>query len=93
VVACCSGSESLPLAFAMIVVVVPQLFYELKQFYDFIGGYFAFMQQYLDINTQLAPQKQNLIGLLTWNHLWFLPYLWCYSILILLIYPLHSQFG
>ncbi len=80
-----------PLVFAMIVVVPPQLFYELKQFYGFTDGYVVFMQQYLDINTQLAPQKQSPIGLLTWNHLWFLPYLWCYSILLLLIYPLFAR--
>jgi hypothetical protein len=78
----------LPLVFSMIVVVPPQLFYELKQFYGFTGGYISFMQEYLNINTQLAPQKQSPIGLLTWNHLWFLPYLWCYSILMLMIYPL-----
>jgi hypothetical protein len=81
----------IPLVFAMIVVVPPQLFYELKQFYGFTDGYVVFMQQYLDINTQLAPQKQSPIGLLTWNHLWFLPYLWCYSILLLLIYPLFAR--
>lgn len=77
----------LPLAFSMIVVVPPQLFYELKQFYGFTDGYFAFMLEYLNVNTQLAPEKQSPIGLLTWNHLWFLPYLWCYSILILMVYP------
>ena len=83
----------LPLAFSMIVVVPPQLFYELKQFYGFTEGYFMFMQEYLDINTQLAPQKQSPIGLLTWNHLWFLPYLWCYSIVLLIIYPLLQRFS
>jgi len=76
----------IPLVFSMLVVVPPQLFYELKQFYGFTEGYVVFMQEYLDINTQLVPQKQSPIGLLTWNHLWFLPYLWCYSMLLLLIY-------
>lgn len=78
----------LPLVFSMLVVVPPQLFYELKQFYGFTDGYFAFMQEYLNINTTLAPPKQSPNGLLTWNHLWFLPYLWCYSMVLLLIYPL-----
>lgn len=78
----------LPLVFSMLVVVPPQLFYELKQFYGFTHGYFDFMKEYLNINTDLAPQKQSPIGLLTWNHLWFLPYLWCYSIILLVIHPL-----
>jgi hypothetical protein len=81
----------IPLVFSMFIVVPPQLFYELKQFYGFTDGYSEFMQHYLDLNTQLAVQKQSYIGLITWNHLWFLPYLWCYSMIILLSHqPLNS---
>ena len=78
----------IPLMFSMIVIVPPQLYFELKQFYSYDGGYSSFMYEYLNIDTALVPQKQSAIGLLTWNHLWFLPYLWCYSLCIVVLQPI-----
>jgi glucan biosynthesis protein C len=77
-----------PLIFGMLVIVPPQLYFELLAQQQFSGSYLAFMQEYLNLDTSLAPHKQSAIGLLTWNHLWFLPYLWCYSLIMLLLYPL-----
>jgi hypothetical protein len=47
-------------------------------------GYLSFWWHYINPNTELLPNHHSPIGLLTWNHLWFLPYLWCYSALVLL---------
>lgn len=81
-----------PLVFSMLVIVPPQLFYELKQFFGFSGSYLTFIVEYLDLGTELAPEKQNPIGLLTWNHLWFLPYLWFYSLALIVLYPALDAF-
>jgi glucans biosynthesis protein C len=77
-----------PLIFGMLVIVPPQLYFELLGHQQFGGSYLAFMQEYLNLHTTLAPNKQSAIGLLTWNHLWFLPYLWCYSLIVVVLYPL-----
>ena len=47
-----------------------------------------FYVAYINPNTDLFIDKQSVIGLLTWNHLWFLPYLFVYSAFILLFFPL-----
>lgn len=78
----------IPLVFSMYVIVPPQLFYELQQQHGLTLSYWAFLQEYWNIDTSLAAFKHSSIGLLTWNHLWFLPYLWCYTIVFLLIKPL-----
>lgn len=82
-----------PLIFSMYIIVPPQLFYELQQNAGLTMGYGAFLQEYWNIDTSLAPNKQSAIGLLTWNHLWFLPYLWAYSLLALILFPLVSKVG
>ncbi len=78
----------IPLLFGMAVVVPPQLYYELVYGIGYEGSYAAFMKEYFNLDTTLAPHKQSDIGLLTWNHLWFLPYLWLYSLLALMVSPL-----
>ena len=82
-----------PLIFSMYFIVPPQLFYELQQQHGLTLGYWAFLQEYWNIDTALAPFKQSDIGLLTWNHLWFLPYLWVYSLLALLLFPAYAWLG
>ena len=82
-----------PLIFSMYVIVPPQLFYELQQQHDLSMSYWAFLQEYWNIDTELAPFKQSPIGLLTWNHLWFLPYLWAYSLIVLVLFPLFNKLG
>lgn len=77
----------IPLLFGMFVIVPPQLFFELQQNFGFTGSYWQFFQEYINVNTELAPEKRTPIGLLTWNHLWYLAYLWHYTIVFLLIKP------
>lgn len=73
----------IPLLCAMFIVVVPQVYFEARSQQLIEPGYFAFWWQYINPKTDLLPEHHTVIGLLTWNHLWFLPYLWCYSLLIL----------
>jgi peptidoglycan/LPS O-acetylase OafA/YrhL len=82
-----------PLIFSMYLIVPPQLFYELQQQHGLTLNYWEFLQEYWNVDTSLAPFKQSSIGLFTWNHLWFLPYLWVYSLVVLLLFPLFNKLG
>lgn len=82
-----AGSRSrrlvVPLLFGMFVVVVPQVYIEARSQGLIEPGFFRFWAQYINPRTELLAEHQTPIGLLTWNHLWFLPYLWLYSLLLL----------
>ncbi|WJG08103.1 acyltransferase family protein [Aliiglaciecola sp. LCG003] len=80
----------IPLIFGMFVVVAPQVYIEFKDQNLISMDYWSFWREYIDVDTQLLPQRHSEIGLLTWNHLWFLPYVWVYSVIILLLrHPLN----
>lgn len=74
-----------PLLFGMFFIVVPQVYIEFLAAGKIEPGFIQFWLSYVDPNTTLLPEKHSEIGLLTWNHLWFLPYLWVYSILLVLM--------
>lgn len=78
----------IPLLCGMFIVVVPQVYFEALSQQLIDPGYLGFWWQYVNPNTELLREHHSPIGLLTWNHLWFLPYLWCYSVLVLLVAPL-----
>jgi glucan biosynthesis protein C len=78
----------IPLLCGMFIVVVPQVYFEALSQQLIESGYLSFWWQYINPNTELLRDHHSPIGLLTWNHLWFLPYLWCYSVLVLLGAPL-----
>jgi len=70
-----------PLLFGMAVLVVPQAYYEVVEqlpggyhdgFLDFYGRYLAADPSFCD--------GDGCLILPTWNHLWFLPYLWVYVV-------------
>lgn len=65
----------IPLVFGMFIIVPPQTFYERIQKSDFCGNYFDF---YSHLFNGIYPE-----GNLTWNHLWFLFYLFSISIFVL----------
>lgn len=80
----------LPLVFGMLVVVVPQVYVEAnsKGLID-CPNYWHFWYAYLDQNSpEFASHKTIDAMHLTWNHLWFLPYLLAYSLIIWVAYPL-----
>lgn len=73
----------LPLLFGMFVIVVPQTYYEALDQSLIEPGFWAFWIEYINPNTNLLKEHHSPIGLLTWNHLWFLPYLWVYTVIVL----------
>ena len=75
----------IPLLFGMFIVVSPQVYIEFLDRGLISAGFLEFWLQYINPNTNLLAEKRSVIGLLTWNHLWFLPYLWCYSLLMLVL--------
>lgn len=78
----------LPIVIGMLIIVPPQLYYELIQKEGFSGTYGDFYSIYLNINTIHFVDYQTPMGILTWNHLWYLAYLWHYTLLYILIKPL-----
>jgi len=74
----------LPLFFGMFVVVVPQVYFEALSQNLIEPGFFKFWFNYVNPQTNLLKEHHSLIGLLTWNHLWFLPYLWLYSLIFII---------
>lgn len=73
----------LPLAFGMLAVVPVQAYVEALSHGAVAPGFAAFMSRYL----QLRPWPDGgFTGAefgVTWNHLWYLPYLWTYTILLM----------
>lgn len=64
-----------PLVFGVLIIVPPQTFYERIQKSGFNGNYFDF---YSHLFKGVFPE-----GNLTWNHLWFLFYLFVISVAVL----------
>lgn len=72
----------LPLLVGMLLVVVPQAYFEVKtkapQLLPGDGGYLDFWAAYLQGGRYCRGQDCMVVP--TWNHLWFLPYLWLYAL-------------
>ncbi|HUD41288.1 MAG TPA: acyltransferase family protein [Dokdonella sp.] len=74
----------LPLAFGMLVIVPPQAYYELLDsrypggYHD---GYLAFWLRYLKADSTFCDDD-GCLHLPTWNHLWFVAYLWVYTMVL-----------
>jgi glucans biosynthesis protein C len=73
----------LPLAFGMLVIVVPQAYYEVVEKLAYDEGFAAFWGRYLMADSSFQHNGERLI-LPTWNHLWFVAYLWCYTMVLVL---------
>jgi glucan biosynthesis protein C len=71
----------LPLLFGMYVVVPPQAYLELveKVAGGYHAGYLGFMAQYLRGGDLYCMAPGDCVDAPTWNHLWFIAYLWIYS--------------
>ncbi len=76
-----------PLLFGMYVVVPPQVFYELVE--KVPGGYhadyIAFMATYLRGGDFYCMAPGDCVDSPTWNHLWFVAYLWVYTVVLWLL--------
>jgi surface polysaccharide O-acyltransferase-like enzyme len=71
----------LPLIFGMFFIVPPQSYFEVVSDVAYQGSYFDFMQLYVRAYEGFCDHN-GCLDLPTWNHLWFLPYLWVYTLLL-----------
>lgn len=71
----------LPLIFGMFIVVPPQAYLEVVEKLTYAGSYSEFMQLYLH-HYRGFKIEGKVLDLPTWNHLWFVAYLWVYSVLL-----------
>ncbi len=71
----------LPLWCGIVLVVPPQSYFEVVQKFSYNGDYLDFMKLYFGLHKGFCQNGHCLI-LPTWNHLWFLPYLWIYTALL-----------
>jgi surface polysaccharide O-acyltransferase-like enzyme len=75
-----------PLVFGMLVIVPPQAYFELLDsrypggYHD---GYLAFWARYLAADSSFCDEE-GCLTLPTWNHLWFVAYLWVYTVILAL---------
>jgi glucans biosynthesis protein C len=74
-----------PLLFGVLVIVPPQSYLEVVQRHDYSGSYFNFMSLYLTGYAGFCRAPGQCLILPTWNHLWYLPYLFVYTVVFWLI--------
>jgi glucans biosynthesis protein C len=70
----------LPLLCGVVLIVPPQSYFEVVQKFGYSGDYLEFLRLYFSRYRGFCSDGRCLI-LPTWNHLWFLPYLWVYTLL------------
>ncbi len=80
-----------PLVFGMLVVVVPQAYYEVVEKLPggYTDGYLAFYARYLAGDGSFC-RDGDCLDVPTWNHLWFVAYLWVYTVALWLLLRLPS---
>lgn len=80
----------LPLLFGMLVIVPPQTYYEVVEKLGFADGWIAFYAKYIGFYDGWKIKGATLI-VPTWNHLWFVAYLWVYTMIVIALRPvLHA---
>jgi len=68
----------IPLLFGMFTIVPPQAYDQIVESLGYPAGFMDFyLRHYLAFGTQFCPGP--CIVLPTWNHLWFVVYLWVYT--------------
>jgi surface polysaccharide O-acyltransferase-like enzyme len=81
-----------PLIFGMFVIVPPQAYFEIVEKIAYQGSYAEFMQRYVAAYHGFCRGTDCLL-LPTWNHLWFVAYLWAYTMLAgLIVWMLGARF-
>lgn len=84
----------IPLLFGMAVVVPPQAYLQAVSNDAFAGNYLEFLVAYFTFQPWPANAFDGSHVGVTWNHLWYLPYLLTYSLLLAAMLPLlHSKAG
>ncbi len=69
----------LPLVFGMFVIVPPQAYFEVVEKVAYQGGYADFMKLYVTSYRGFC-RGDDCLDMPTWNHLWFVAYLWAYTL-------------
>jgi len=67
-----------PLLFGMLVIVPPQAYFEVVEKVAYQGGYDEFMHLYVTSYKGFC-RGDDCLAMPTWNHLWFVAYLWVYT--------------
>lgn len=70
----------LPLVFGMFVIVPPQAYFEVVEKVAYQGSYTEFMRLYVQGYHGFC-RGSDCLTMPTWNHLWFVAYLWVYTLL------------
>jgi glucan biosynthesis protein C len=78
----------LPLLFGMAVVVPPQAYFQALSNGAFEGNYLQFLVHYFTFQPWPVDAFDGSDVGVTWNHLWYLPYLLVYSLLLAALLPL-----
>ncbi|CAN5361723.1 acyltransferase family protein [soil metagenome] len=81
----------LPLACGMVLIVPPQSYFEVVQKYAYAGSYLDFLGLYFTGYKGFCASAGHCLILPTWNHLWFLPYLWVYTLMLWLVLKLRPN--
>ena len=71
----------LPLLAGIFIIVPPQAYFEVVQKFAYSGSYLDFMGRYLQADHSFC-KGDKCLALPTWNHLWFVAYLWLYTLLL-----------
>lgn len=71
-----------PLVFGMAVIVAPQTYFELRQAGEIGAGYLDFWGRYLSFADPFSVTTP------TWNHLWYVAYIFVYALLLAPVLPL-----
>jgi peptidoglycan/LPS O-acetylase OafA/YrhL len=72
----------LPLLTGIVLIVPPQSYVEVRQFHGYAGSYLDFLPLYFSGHSGFCAPGRGCLILPTWNHLWFLPYLFAYTALL-----------
>jgi glucan biosynthesis protein C len=70
-----------PLIFGMFVIVPPQAYFEVVEKVAYQGGYLEFMRLYVSGYGGFC-RVADCLDMPTWNHLWFVAYLWVYTLVL-----------
>jgi hypothetical protein len=71
-----------PLVFGMLVIVPPQAYVQVVEALGYDGGFVNFyLDHYFAFGAQFCHPGPCLL-LPTWNHLWFVAYLWIYTLVL-----------
>lgn len=80
----------LPLAFGMFVVVAVQAYCEGLANGRLQPGFWAFLLRYWQLRPWPSGSFTGAEFGITWNHLWYLAYLWLYTMLLVALLPLRT---